>query len=128
MANRRFYGDRSLQREVIRLYMEVAVGSTGAPTLTTGANLGIASITRAAAGDYDVVLEDNYTEIIKLNGALLDAASEDIVFQLAVRDAQASGGATFSFFTNTDATATEVSDGATMQMEIVLRNVKALGA
>ena len=128
MANRRFFGDRSLQREIIRLYMEVTIGASGAPTLVSASSFGVTSITRAGAGDYDVVLEDSYNELIKLNGAIFDAASEDIVLQLAVRDAQASGGGTFSFFTNTAATATDPTNGATLQLEIILRNVRAQGA
>lgn len=108
--------------------MEVTIGAAGAPTLVATSSLGVTSIIRIGAGDYDVVLEDAYNEIIKLNGDIFDAASEDIKIQLAVRNAQATGGATFSFFTNTAATATDPTDGATLQLEIILRNVRALGA
>ena len=112
-----------MQRELKWLVMEVAIGATGAPTINANGSKGVTSITRAAAGDYDVVLDDAYSEVVNIHGTLFDAASEDIVFQLAVRDADATGGGTFSFFCNTGATATEVSDGATILMTILVRNV-----
>lgn len=95
--------------------------------MSTADSLGFASIARNGAGDYDVVLNDTYNEILYFDCKIFDPASEDIVGQLAVKDATASGGATFSFFTNTAATATDPSNGATLQLMVVCRNVRALG-
>ncbi len=128
MANKRKFKTWALQRELVTMTAEIAIGATGAPTLNTSGSPGFASVARAAAGDYNVVMSDPYNEIVWFDAKVLDPASEDIVCQLAVRDADAAAGGTFSFFCNTGATATEVSDGATLQLLVIFRNVKALGA
>ena len=97
MANRYAFDTQSLDRQVKTLYMIVDVGAAGAPTLRTTNNSGVKSITRAGAGNYDIVLDDNWTLLLGFKGMLLDAASEDIVFQLE-QEAVASG--TLSIFTN----------------------------
>lgn len=125
MANRIFYDIQGLQRELKILVAEVAIGATGAPTLNVAGSKGVASISRAGAGDYDVVLDDKYSEVVFFAANIFDPASEDIRGQLAVRDADATGGGTFSFFTNTGGTATDPSNGATLQLLIICRNTAA---
>lgn len=122
MADRYFFKKQAIQREVKEIYMEVSIGASGAPTLASGNNAGIASITRNAAGDYDVVLSDTFNKYLSFNFTLEAAAAEDLTFQLGAKDPAATGGGTFSFFTNAGGTATDPSNGATIYCTIVARN------
>jgi len=119
MANRYHFDMQSRDRETKVLYALVDVGAVGAPTLRTNNNNGIASITRNATGDYDVVLEDNWFVILGFRGSLLVDSPEDIVFQLGVEDV---GSGTLSFFTQAGALAADPSDGSVMLLEITVKN------
>lgn len=119
MANRRFQRKQSLDKEVKDLFLEVSFGATGAPTIVNG--LGISSIARSAQGDYLITLEDKYYGGLKfVQGILLDAAAEDIHFQVK-EEAIASAG-TISIFTIAAATATDPSDGSKAYFQFVLKN------
>lgn len=118
MANRHFHKMQALEREMKKLYVKITIGATGAPTLV--GRLGIATIARTGAGDYRLVLEDKYVSLRGFKGSLLDPLSEDIVFQLKAEDVD--GAKTVDFFTNTAATATDPSNGATLLIELSLKN------
>ncbi len=51
----------------IALDMSVSIGASGAPTIESGSGYGIASITRMAAGQYRIRLQDNYMKLLMLN-------------------------------------------------------------
>lgn len=75
MANRMFNQFRySLEKAVVDLYAKVAIGATGAPTLSTANSKGIASITRNSTGDYTVVLQDKYYKLLDFRCVFLDTS------------------------------------------------------
>ena len=80
MASRMVNRMQALEKEVKTLHADIAIGASGAPTLTKG--LGIASVTRDSAGVYDITLEDDYTRLLSVDVKQLVAASEDLAFQL----------------------------------------------
>lgn len=73
--NRRTYQFHSaFEAQTVALYMNVAIGGTGAPTLTSNQNKGIASITRNSAGNYTIVLQDSYTRLLSADMVSLNAS------------------------------------------------------
>lgn len=118
MANRNFNRHQSLEKEVKTLYAEVAIGATGAPTLTKG--LGIASIARTGAGRYTVTLDDKYTRLMYVQISELDSTSEDITFQLTAQDV--TSAKTVSFACKAAAVDTDPQSGSVLYIKIDLKN------
>lgn len=118
MASRSFNRAQNLEKEVKSLFAEIAVGATGAPTLTAG--LGVASIARKGAGNYALTLDDKYVRLMHCSIIHLDADEQDLEFQLEAEDVD--GAKTVEFFCLTGATATEVADGSKLYVRIDLKN------
>lgn len=75
MASRVFTQHRnSLEKVVVDLFAEVSFGNTGAPTLVSGHNKGIASISRSSAGKYVITLADQYVRLLAANAAFIVAS------------------------------------------------------
>lgn len=69
MANRNFPQARVWGHHLmpVSLDLSVSIGASGAPTIESGSGLGIASITRMAAGQYRIRLQDNYAKLLMVN-------------------------------------------------------------
>jgi len=107
-----------MERAVVKLYAEVAIGAAGVPTLMYGN--GVESVSLTAAGDYLITLQDSYYRLLDLNGSLEAVAGEDLRFQIkeeAVKDSK-----TLSVFCLAGATPTDPSDGSKIRLEITLKN------
>lgn len=119
MADRRFNRKQSLDKEVKDIFLEVSFGATGAPTIVKG--LGVESIARTSQGLFLITLEDKYYGGLKfIQGVLLDAAAEDIHFQ--VKEEAVASAKTISVFAAAAAVATDPSDGSKAFFQIVLKN------
>lgn len=72
MANRNWPQARTFSQHMfpVSLDLSVAIGASGAPTIETGSGLGIASITRLAAGQYRIRLQDNYAKLLQFNATM----------------------------------------------------------
>ncbi len=117
MASRNFNSYQALEKEVKTLYAEVAIGASGAPTLTSG--LGVASVERDSAGVYTVTLEDKYVRLMWFGCQQLEAAAEDLTFQL---ESRASNNQSFVFQCKAGATETDPSDGSVLLLKLELKN------
>ena len=74
MANRAFVqGKGFLEKGMCTLYCNVVLGATGAVTSFTGQ--GVKSVTRNSAGNYTVVMQDNYVLIKNVTSTLRGTAS-----------------------------------------------------
>lgn len=75
MANRNYTSSRlySMHQMVVSLDMRIAIGASGAPTLTS--NSQVASVTRLAAGQYRIQLADNFNKIICMNSLMESPAA-----------------------------------------------------
>lgn len=107
-----------MERAVVSLFAEIAIGATGAPTLLAGN--GIESVTRSAAGEYLVTLQDKYYRLLGLNVVLEAVAAENVRFQIkeeAVKESK-----TLSFFSLLGGVPTDPSDGSKIRLEIKLKN------
>lgn len=124
MANRRFYQFRySLEPQVTDLYMQVAIGAAGAPTLNTSNSRGISSITRNSAGNYTVVFQDNYYRTLIAKHMFKNAtpsASPDFTFVTDNSSAATSPSVTFVF--SSGGVATDPGSGETLFMQFSLKN------
>jgi hypothetical protein len=118
MANRNFNRKQALEKEVKDLYAEVAIGSSGAPTLTKG--LGVASVERTGTGEYTVTLEDAYNRLMHVNVSHEAASAEDITAQVSASDVQSAK--TISFITKAADTETDPSDGSVLRIKIEVKN------
>jgi hypothetical protein len=125
MANRDFNRRQSLEREVKDLYVKVAIGAAGAPSLVSGASYGAASVSRNSAGDYTLVLQDRYVALKHMEATLQSSTAEDIMVQLK-SEAINSAAKSISFFTLAGATPTDPSNGAQLLIKLELKNTSAV--
>lgn len=128
MASRNFRKDRgSLEIGLIDLFAQVAIGSTGAPTLTTAKSKGIASIARNSAGKYTITLSDIYQYIVTAN-ALIKVASGAPATSSSVQcilraDSVNSSTPTFAVeFVDNAGAAIELLSGTTVILHVILKN------
>jgi hypothetical protein len=128
MANSYFWGTQSRLREVKMLHAKIAIGATGAPTLDAQASLGIASIVRDNTGLYTVTLSQKFPYFLNAHIMLLDdGISQNAGFQLISEDVDGAKEIKFRCVaaTNSSTTtlvATELPDGATLYVTILLQN------
>lgn len=54
---------------------QIAIGATGAPTIASGNGYGIASITRMAAGQYRLQLQDNFAKLLQFKASMQSPVS-----------------------------------------------------
>ena len=87
MANRTFQQfTLSLVPALVVLTGKVAIGASGAPTLTTGQLNGVASVTRTGTGAYTLTLQDIYTDYLFIDIKELLVTTADIaVLRLITR-------------------------------------------
>jgi len=70
MANRFFNQfSQALEKGRVQLFARVAIGSTGAPTLSAVNSKGVASITRNGVGTYTIVLQDSYVKLFNVSNS-----------------------------------------------------------
>jgi hypothetical protein len=119
MASRAFFQTQSVSREVKHVFAKVAIGSSGAPTLSSADSPGVSSISRTSAGLYVLTLTDYYPKLLDFHVTLVDDDLADLTFQVKA-DAITSGSITFSC--KAGASEAEVADGATLLIHVIARN------
>lgn len=130
MANRFFQQFRySLEKSVVDLYAVVSFGAAGAPTLDTDNNSkGIASITRTAAGTFDIVLQDSYWKFLCASAVFVTAtggpAAPTVYISAEAVDTQAGG--TLTLVTQNGGSDTDPADGEVLYLQISLSNSSAI--
>ena len=118
MANRNFNRYQALEKEVKTLYADVAIGASGAPTVTKA--LGITSVERDATGRYTVTLDDKYTRLMAASAQTLASTTEDLAWHLTAEDV--AGAKTVEFVAHTAGTDTDPSNGARILFKMELKN------
>lgn len=122
-ANKTFKKALAYEQVSVRLYAEIAIGATGAPTITKAA--GITSISRTSAGLYVLTLDSSYNRLLAFLGNIQDATGiEDLYVRLKSNDV--AGAKTITFTTLTTTTATDPASGDSLFLEIVLKNSSIL--
>lgn len=122
MANRNFNRAQNLEKEVKSLFVDVAIGASGAPTLTKG--LGIASVARVSAGLYDITLQDKYIRLMQCSVSQLVAAAQGINPQLVSEDVDGTKVIRVRFIDSAEAE-TDPDSGSRLLIRIDLKNSSA---
>lgn len=120
MANRNFHRKQALDYEVKELYMSVAIGAAGAPTIDTLNSKGVASITRSSAGLYVVTLQDSYVRLMQAQLTLIKPAAESLGVNLVSSDVVVAK--TLTIRTETGGVATDPASGDTLVACFQLKN------
>lgn len=123
MANRNYNRKQALEKESKEISAQVAIGASGAPTLSAAASLGVASIVRNSAGLYTLTLQDKYMRLISVQISQQAAVAEDLQFQVAAEDVD--GAKTVQFRCVAGAVETDPSSGSTLRIHLNLKNSSA---
>lgn len=129
MANRNIGGRvQTIEKGIVPLFMQVAIGATGAPTLSAVNSQGVRSISRNGAGDYTVTFgsstpasTDTYNRYCGANFTLTDTTARDYTLQIHTESAIGTAG-TLRFLFNSAAVTTELPNGATLKMVFWFKN------
>lgn len=127
MANRQFRSEFRFGFEAmpVSLFAKVTFGASGAPTLSNAG--GVKSITRNSAGDYSILLQDNYNRLMHLkhvydetgNAGTAPAAPGMFIKSNTVTSLSAP---TLRVVLNSAGTPTDPASGEVILLEIVLSN------
>ena len=120
MANRSFNRKQALEREVKELYADIAIGSSGAPTLSRGT--GVASISRTSTGLYVLTLSDAYQRLMACQVSILSASAEDIHPQLVSESVASAKTISFRTIKGSDGTVVDPASGDRLLIKIDLKN------
>jgi len=139
MANRNFNRLQALDKKIKILFGQASIGASGAATLNESRSAGIKSISRTAAGEYDITLgipggaSDTYGALLFFDGVLLDAAAVaangGLGFQIEA-ETVSSDGVVKVFALNSSGAITEIRNGDVLKFVIVVKNsnISAVGA
>lgn len=123
MANRRLNQFRySAEAAVVDLYAVITIGASGAPTLTRGKN--ITSVTRDSAGQYTIVCNDVYNQLIGMD-VMFFAGTSAAAAPMVVLEANTittNGTITIQCRAIDNSTATDPASGEIMYLHLALRN------
>lgn len=125
MASRIFYRKQALEREVKELFIKISIAAAGAPTLVSGASYGAASIARNSAGNYTLVLQDQYNSLKNLEIIHQASSAQDLSFQMASEDVNSSNKS-ITFMSLTAGTETDPASGTVLLLKIELKNTSAV--
>lgn len=123
MANRNFHDMQALRRMLKVIDAKLVVGAAGAITVEN--NLGVAAtVTRNAAGEYTLQLEDSYNELVGCSAILEAAADVDFSFQITGKDL--STAKTVDFNTQVAGVAADLSSGDIIYLTLTFRNTSVV--
>lgn len=123
MANRRFNQfSASLINNHRMLSLKAAIGASGAPTISTSYAKGFASITRNSAGNYTLLLQNNYQALLCVSGIVLHASASaaPIMQVISEQVANVTTPQLIVQFLDAAGAAADPDDGATIMIAIQL--------
>lgn len=104
----------------VMLYMNAAIGASGAPTLSASGSIGIASIVRNSAGNYTITYGSAYARFIYAGRQFVMASGFPAAPNMVIKSNTSS--TLVVEFQNSAGTATDPDSGSTLLMEIRLAN------
>lgn len=123
MANRNFRSVKALQGGVVELDWEIAIGASGAPTITASRSQGLSTFTRSSAGLYVATVEDGYQYL--MNAQVIQIGTlQDLTFQVTVDFS--TSAKTLSITCKTAAVATDPTNGTTLRIWTRWKNSSAV--
>lgn len=121
MNRRTFQFRYSFERDVCEYFLKVTIGSTGAPTLSTGK--GVTSITRTSAGLYVITLQDTSNSLMGVTNTFLSSgAPASPMFNVVSEAVNTTGVITVQYRAIDNSTATDPASGEVLLLKIAVRN------
>jgi hypothetical protein len=121
--NQFFY---SLVKGKVALFGQVAIGATGAPTLSAVNSKGIASISRTGTGAYTITLQDKYVGLFGFVPTIIQASGTQTVANVYVVSETVSSTKTINIACLDFAgSAVDPANGAVIKFEVTLSNSTA---
>ena len=120
MASRNYNRMQALTKEAKELHITVAIGASGAPTVTNEKEAGTSDITRNAAGEYTLTLQDKYVRLLAFQDTVISTAQQDSKVQVTAEDV--AGAKTIDFTTSVAGTPTDLADGDTLLLTVKAKN------
>lgn len=124
MANRNFNRFQALEKEAKSLYVQVAIGASGAPTLNAANSLGVASVVRNSVGRYTITLQDKFNRLLQITESRqLASGPASAVGGMVVRSQSVDSAKTIVVeFLDATGAAVELANGTTLRLQIDLKN------
>ncbi len=117
MAKLQYHGDtKSRERGVKVLHERVGIGALGAPTEEKSLSM---TLTRTAAGVYDVQLIEKFVGLISVQVTQIGAL-QDLTFHVTADNVSVDG--TFELTCATGGVATEVSNGSVLSIKVDVKD------
>lgn len=119
------------EHHVTYAHMNVAIGASGAPTLTANYNKGIASITRNSTGKYTIVMGDPAQSgslylakrLLQVTGQVMYSSISGVISVQLVSDSLSSAGSFVIQCVSATGVAADPESGSTLLLEIALRKL-----
>lgn len=124
MANRNFNRYQALTKEAKALFAKVAIGSSGAPTLSAADSLGITSVVRNSTGRYTITLDDKYNALLQVvESRQLASGAPSAVGGMVIRSETVASTKTIVIeFVDASGVAVELASGSTLRLKIDVKN------
>jgi hypothetical protein len=110
----------SLEKKPVKLFATIAIGATGAPTVSASLSKGLASVVRNSAGKYTLTLQDAFQALLGCVPTLKLAAGDPNHSAMVVRSY--SGKALAIEFLDETGTPAELPSGTTVMLEMTFRD------
>jgi hypothetical protein len=110
----------SKEANVTMLFLRADIGATGAPTIDTANSKGIASISRTAAGDYTITLDEAYPIFLNAHITTLEAGDTEMNWGVTAQDV--ASAKTIQISNLPGGTPTDPDDGSDLFVTIILKN------
>ncbi len=127
MANKMAFQFRySYERDVTEIYMKVAIGGTGAPTIASGNAKGVASISRTSPGLYVITLSQTYNRLLDVSSQSISGSSAQAAPMMTIVSETVATAATkaitLQYRAIDNSTATDPASGEVLLIRIAVRN------
>lgn len=118
VANRNWQRKQALEKEVKELYAKVAIGASGAPTISSA--YGIASVARVSTGLYRITLSDSYASLKHVEAIVLHSTAADHTFQVKLETVATTK--LVELFVLTGGSVADPADGSSLLIKLELKN------
>lgn len=125
MANRRLQQFQyAFERELVHIHMKVAVGASGAPTLSRA--MGVTSMVRNSAGNYTITLQDKYNLLMNVQAQQIQASGAMAAPLINIVSESVNSAKTIVIQCRDAAgAAADIDNGNTLLLHIILRNANS---
>lgn len=105
---------------MVDITMKVSIGASGAPTLVSNQNKGIASIVRNSAGNYTINMQDPYVRLMMFDRMNLSASASAAPETRVIADNSPSNNIVIQM--SSGGVATDPASGEVILMHLILKN------